>query len=256
MVEVINLSYSHGYREIIHPFNITLEDGSLTGFVGRSGCGKTLLLKILSGETGKYRGQIMINGRELSTYSTKERVREVWSFRGSFPGNQEEPVRSFLLAARLPYKKPLRSYSDDDLQATEKYLHQFELLSIADVPLGKLPGSSLRKALLAHAFVREPHIMVLDNPSEGLDLKDRELFMNALAGFVFNGNRLAVMASNDLNLVFQKADRVVFMNEGKVYPPVNVEQIDAEIIRHYFGTEVMLSRNIYNGRPEVHIFTA
>ncbi|HDP81435.1 MAG TPA: ATP-binding cassette domain-containing protein, partial [Spirochaetes bacterium] len=73
MVIVKNLSYGSEGRILIYPFSLSLDDGSVTGVVGKSGAGKSLMLKLLAGETGGYDGAIEINGRELSAIPARER---------------------------------------------------------------------------------------------------------------------------------------------------------------------------------------
>ena len=66
--------------------------------------------------------------------------------------------------------------------------------------------------------------------------------------------QLELFASGDLSFAAQTADRILVMEDGAVVEDIAPESLDADIIRRYFKTEVLVSRNIYNGRPEVHFF--
>ena len=254
MVIVKNLSYGSEGRILIYPFSLSLDDGSVTGVVGKSGAGKSLMLKLLAGETGGYDGAIEINGRELSAIPARERHKLLSYSRGDLPENGDEPVEDFLLSARIAHKKFLRPYGGADLQLTRDYMKIFELSAVRDRPLNTLTGSALARALMAHAFIVDPAVLLLDGVPSEMDPRDRRLLAGALSRFTLNGDRSVVLASNDLNLVFQTADSVLFVGDGKVSAPIEPGAIDAETIRRYFDEDALISRNIYNGRPQVHFF--
>lgn len=109
-------------------------------------------------------------------------------------------------------------------------------------------------ARLAHVFCREAKHLVLDDPAAGLDIASMKLLQRAIARYTVEGDRIVVFTSNDLNFAAQTADRILVLDEGMLVESGTPQMIDADLVRKYFRTDVTVSRNIYNGKPEVHFF--
>ena len=124
----------------------------------------------------------------------------------------------------------------------------------ATMKIGDVPDGVLRRALLARALIRSAHAVLLDNPTGDLDIVSVRLLKKALARYVIEGSRIAVISSVDINFIADVADRVLVMDGGRIVESGPVDIIDAELIRRYFGVDVIISRNIYNGRPQIHTF--
>ena len=108
--------------------------------------------------------------------------------------------------------------------------------------------------MIAHAFIGEAYAVVLDNPTNDLDIASVRMLRKALSRYVMNGNRIAICCSNDLNFISQTADRILVMDAGRVVETGPPDMLDAELIKKYFGIDVIISKNIYNGKPEIHLF--
>nr|HPI89688.1 ABC transporter ATP-binding protein [Spirochaetota bacterium] len=109
-------------------------------------------------------------------------------------------------------------------------------------------------ALLAHAFTREAGITLLDEPTQFLDLKSLALLHRTLAKKSSEGGGTIFICSNDINFILQCADRIIILYQGAVAEEGNVSIVTDDLIQKYFGIRVILSKNIYNGKPVVHYF--
>jgi len=108
--------------------------------------------------------------------------------------------------------------------------------------------------MLAHTFISEAHAIALDNPTNDLDIASARRLKRAVGRYVMNGDHIVVISSNDLNFIAQAADRVIILDGGRVVGNGPVSILDQETVKRHFGTEVLISRNVYNGRPEFHLF--
>ncbi|MCP4133947.1 MAG: ABC transporter ATP-binding protein [bacterium] len=254
MIEINNMSFSYNKNEILRNISLSVENGEIVGIIGSPGSGKTILLRILAGYIKGYTGEIVYNSTPLNSFSKKKLHQDISHLDNEMPENLEDSVRNFLLLSRMPYKRMLNPFSEYDIQVTEEYIKQFGLESIEEAALNMLPESSLAMTRLAHAFIREANLLFLDNPTTGLGIPMYGRLKKILSKYVLNGERTIICCSNDINFISQTADRILILHEGSIAEQGSPDIIDADLIKKYFKTEVLISRNIYNGKPEIHFF--
>jgi iron complex transport system ATP-binding protein len=253
MIEVKHCSLSMGGATVLDDVSLTINDGETVGLVGRSGSGKTALLKTLAGRMPKYGGSITVNGAPLPLL--KADLERTLAYCGpALPGNPDETLGEFLIQGRMPYKKAFRPFTDYDRQATDEFADILDLSRLGAMKIGYVPDGTFRRALLARSLIRGAHAVLMDNPTSDLDLAAVRMLKKALARYVIEGNRIAVIGSGDLNFIADVADRVVVMDGGRIAESGPVEILNADLIKRYFGVDVIISRNIYNGRPQIHAF--
>ncbi len=253
MIELQNVSCDLGRRRVLDGIDLVCNTGEIIGLVGASGSGKSVLLKLIAGKISHFEGDVRINDRPYASYGEKE-FHRVTSYLDERPENLDEAVADFLLLSRIPYKRFLNPFTDYDLQAVEQAMAVFDLEPLRDEPLAALSGDQFSRVLLAFAFARGSRVMLLDNPTKELDVRSTVLLQKAIARYVLNGDTIVIIASNDLNFIAQTADRVIVLDEGRVALAGTHDSIDADLIKQYFGVDVFVSRNVYNGRPNVHFF--
>jgi iron complex transport system ATP-binding protein len=253
MIDISNLSLAIDGAVILDSISISINDGETVGIIGRSGSGKTVFLKSVAGLIRSYRGSVSFNKaprpREAGVIG-----KTVLYYSAAVPQNPDETLYNFLLLARVPYKKLLKPFSDYDRQIAEEFMEILGLTPFGGAKIGTLPDGLFRLAMLAHAFIGEAYALILDNPTNDLDIVSVRMLRKALLRYVINGNRIAIICSNDLNFISQTADRVLVMDAGRVAETGSVEILDADLIKKYFGIDVIISKNIYNGKPEIHLF--
>ena len=253
MIDVIHCSLSMAGIAVLDDVSLTLNDGETVGLVGRSGAGKTALLKTLAGRLPGHTGSITVNGGPLPSRRA-DLDRTVVYCGPAVPVNPEETLGEFLLQGRMPYKKTFMPFTEYDRQTTDRFADILDLARFGAMKIGYVPDGALRRALLARALIRGAHAVLMDNPTGDLDIASVRMLKKAIARYVIEGNRIAVICSGDLNFIADVADRVVVMDGGRIVEAGPVEILNANLIKRYFGVDVIISRNIYNGRPQIHTF--
>lgn len=254
MIELRDVELYLDDRPVISVPDLKCNDGEIIGLIGRPGAGKSALLRMIGGAISEYRGEILLDGKSLRAISRKERRSLVASLDRVRPENTDETLHNFLLLARIAYKKLLEPYSDYDLQVVEEYLTLFEMSAYRQEPLNHLTDCILQCALLSFTLARQAPVLLLDNPTANLDIRSQRLLHRALSRVVMGGSTIVIVASNDINFILQTADRVFFMEAGRILSEEHPTAIEVEQIEKLFHAEVFLTRNIYNGRPSVHFF--
>ncbi len=253
MIELKNVSCDLGGRRVLDGIDLVFNSGEIVGLAGGSGSGKSALMKLIAGKLSRSGGEVRIDDMPPGSRGKKEFHRVVY-YLDEKPENLDETVGDFLLLSRIPYKRFLNPFTDYDLQTVEQAMALFELEPHREEPLAVLSEDQFDRVLLAFAFARGARVMLLDNPTRGLDIRSTVLLQKAISRYVLNGDTIVVIASSDLNFIAQTADRVIVLDEGRVALAGTHEIIDADLIKQYFGVDVFVSRNVYNGRPNVHFF--
>lgn len=253
MIEVKNVSLVRYSREVLKAVNLSVHGGEILGVIGPGGCGKSSLLNIISGTLKSFDGEVLIGNRPIHSYSRREKSQKISAI-PKFPENSDISVSEFILLSRSPLKKALNPFTDYDLQISEECMAGFELTQCGGKLLKYLSRTHLKAALLAFCFARNADVLLLDDPTDGLDLHRLVLLQKMLLRYVVDGNRTAVIAGNDINFIAQTADKIAIMHEGAIKALGGYEIIEPELIKQYFGADVFISKNVYNGRPNVHFF--
>lgn len=253
MVEVNHLTYPLN-SPFLKNISFTLSPGEITGLIGKSGSGKSTILELLSGTHSSFSGEISVNNISLKNMHRKDLIRLVSFNTLMEPLNTDESVNSYLQLARMPFKKILTPLSAVDIQIIEKYIEAFELTDHRDVPLKILPGGTQKMAKIACQFCRDSSLLLMDEPSCNLAPHQIKTLIRQMTRYVSDGLKNIVIASNNISFLAQVCDSLVILQEGQLADIISTDKITAPLLTHYLGTEIFVSRNIYNGRPEVHIF--
>ncbi|MBN2403782.1 MAG: ABC transporter ATP-binding protein [Spirochaetes bacterium] len=253
MIKIDILSYKKNNIEILKNINAVFNKSEIIGIIGKSGSGKTSLLKAIAGIFKDYEGDILLNNNSVKLLSNKNKRNHIaFSFSNNSYDIIDDTVSDYLMQSRKLFKKFLSPFTDFDHQITEDYLKLFKLNEYRDKKVLTLSDGIFKKVILAFPFIKNAEVLLLDNPTGNLDLESISLVQKAVLKYSINGDKLVIIASNDLNFLLQTADRIVIMEKGTIDSEINPEMIDAQKIYKHFNTEVLISRNIYNGKPDIH----
>ncbi|MGL4368123.1 MAG: ATP-binding cassette domain-containing protein [Spirochaetota bacterium] len=248
MLEIRELSYERSGTPVLDKISLRAAPGDIIAVLGKSGSGKSALLSAVAGKL-PVQGDILFNG------SPAGKGRSSCGSILLFPGKDElsdgVSVCEAVLSGRAPHKKKIEPYSPFDIQTAEEKIREFALDAVRDTELASLPDALFKMTLLAHYAAYDAELFLLDNPEEALDISLRRNISRALRKYVFSGERTVIFASNDLTFAAQCADRFVIMEQGKISAEGGYDILTEDLIRKVYGCESIVSKNIYNGRPEI-----
>ncbi len=241
-------------KGILKDVSFSAEQGEIIGIIGPGGSGKTSLLEIIAGKKKQDHGRVIIGKLPVESYTQKELTAKVFLFDRSQSVNTEDTVENFIMLSRAGYKKLFMPFNDYDNQITQEYLRKFGLYEKRHQRLKDLSQNDLQAAFHAHVFSSEADIILFDNPTGYLDLKKTTIFEKSIARYALSGEKTVIIATNDINHVTRTADRIIVLKDGIIAMQGQPDMITQEMIKEYFGVDVFISRNIYNSRPELHLF--
>ena len=220
-----------GYRgEVILPsVNLLIEEGDFLGIVGPNGAGKTTLLRAIAGVLKPMRGQVVLYKPSLSIGYVPQRslLDEVY------------PLTALEITLMGLYRKVgvLRRVKGYEEKAREA-LRIVGLEGMAKKLYRELSGGQKQKVLLARALVSEPEVLLLDEPITDLDVASQKAMMDFLSNLNKEKGITILLVSHLLDVVAERADKIVMLGDGKVVSGKREEMLSPERLKEFFGLPI------------------
>ena len=237
-VEHLSFSYPCG-RKILEDISFSAGTGECLAVLGNNGAGKSTLLKCFSRILRPQAGRVLVDGRDILTLPLEELARTSALMAQSAP-LPRLTVYDTLLLGRKPHMK--WGVSQRDRAVVADTLRQLELEPFAMRYPDQLSGGEQQKILLARALVQEPKLLLLDEPTSSLDLKNQYEVLDLVRRFCRERSITAVLVIHDLNLALRFCDRFLFLHGGRVLACGGVEVVTPEHIRAVYGMDAAVER--------------
>lgn len=216
MISIKNISKTFGKQEVLKSISIELNKGECVALIGPNGSGKTTLIKLILGLIYPTQGSITVNG-ELMGKDVSYR-----SIIGYMPQMSRLP-ENMTVAQVFALIKRLRS----DVQTTDNSVYKmFDIDGMKGKALGKLSGGMRQKVSAALAFMFNPEILILDEPTAALDPVSNENLKDKIKQEVAAG-KIVLITSHNLSDLDGIVRRVVYLMEGEVYFDKSIEELQA-----------------------------
>ncbi len=241
MLEILNLSCSYdGFRNIAHDINFSLKGGEIISITGPNGSGKSTLLRAICGIIPFCHGEIFVDGISTSKMKKIEISQKIalLSQLGTSFDYADFSVFDTVMLGRFSHRKSFGIYAKEDKEITERALKITDTFDLRDLSITKLSGGQLKRVMLARTFAQDPKIILLDEPSNHLDLKHQLSLLEILKNWV-NEERSVISVFHDLNLAANISDRILLMNNGEIIldcPPK--EFCSSEILSKTYGFNI------------------
>lgn len=208
MLEIRNLTKIYGDFTALDEVNITLDKG-IYGLLGPNGAGKSTLMNLITDNLKRSGGGILYNGEDILTLGSAFRKRV--GYTPQLQGMYED----FSARAFLHYIGRLKGMNRKDCKAqTEEFLTIVGLNKKAHKRLGSFSGGMRQRVLLAAAMLDNPEILILDEPTAGLDVGERIRLCNYIASL--GKDRTVILATHIVSDIEAIADTVLLLAQGKI----------------------------------------
>ena len=218
--------------------SLEIQRGSFAGLLGPNGCGKTTLLKILSGVLRPHSGRVMLEGSPLATMSRRQVAQRI-----AIVPQETHPAFDYtslemVLMGRHPHLRGFTLEGPADLAIAEESLAATGTAHLARRPYMTLSGGEKQRVIIASALTQATDLLLLDEPTASLDLG----YQLEIAALLRSLNRARgvtlVLATHDLNLAASLCDRLVLLRNGRVLSegPTS-EVLTARTVRELYGVD-------------------
>jgi iron complex transport system ATP-binding protein len=241
MLEVRGLKVSYGERLVIDGLDLTVASGEVVGLVGPNGCGKTTLLRAVTGLAPTLAGEMLIGGSPASELSARQLARTV----AVVPQTATLPVgytaAEVVLMGRTAHLGFFEQEGPDDYRRAREALGRVGALALLDRPVDELSGGERQNVLLARALAQAPRLLLLDEPTANLDI-GYQACVAALMRELARDDGIAVLATvHDLTLASLYCDRIALMANGRVLVDGAPSEVLTQAnIRAAYGSDVVV----------------
>lgn len=239
ILSVDGIRFSYNGHPVLRGASFDLPRGRTVGLLGVNGAGKSTLLKCLNRILKPRRGVVMLDGRDIRRMSGDDIARCI----GYVP-QSHNPARLSVFDAVLVGRRPHMRWQAGgrDLEVVERVLKSMRLEHLAMRPVAGLSGGEAQKVVIARALAQEPEVLLLDEPTSSLDLRNQLEVMELIADAVRDLNLAAVVSIHDVNLAFRHLDHVLMLKRGRIHVSAEPEDITTAMMEDVYGVRVALGR--------------
>jgi iron complex transport system ATP-binding protein len=242
-IECNGVGFAYNGELILDGVDLRVESGEWVAVIGPNGSGKTTLLRIVAGMAPRV-GRVVVDGRPVGELNRRQRAQRIAVVPQTPVMPPAMPLFDYVLLGRTPYISYWGSESAVDVETTRAILVTVDLDHLEDRPIGSLSGGERQRAVLARALAQDTSVLLLDEPTTGLDLGHQQRVLDHVDALRRNHGLTVLSALHDLTLAAQYPDRVVLLDGGKVAAvgaPADVLTPD-RLARHY-GANVAVLRD-------------
>jgi iron complex transport system ATP-binding protein len=215
LCEASGVSFGYGARTIFEEVALAIRPGELVALCGPNGAGKSTLLRLLLGLHAPARGEVRLGGAPVAALSRREIARRAALLPQDAPEDLPLTVREAVALGRLPHLERFQPEGTADAAAVARALAATDTEALAERPVAELSGGERPRVHLARALAQEAPLLLLDEPTAGLDLAHQLEVLDLLRTTVDAG-RGALVALHDLSLAARRCDRMILLAGGRI----------------------------------------
>lgn len=214
MIEIKNLTKKFDGKVVLDNISATFQKGVVNMIIGRSGSGKTILMKCLVGLISPTSGEIWYDRRNLTGMKPREVRRLRRDIGMLFQGAALFDSRTVLENVMFPLEMFSRKNKRERRKRAEFCLERVDLLEAANLYPSEISGGMKKRAAIARAIALNPEYLFCDEPNSGLDPKTAQMIDELIYDITTDFGITTVVVSHDMNSVMNIGDKVIFINEG------------------------------------------
>jgi zinc/manganese transport system ATP-binding protein len=224
-------SVSLSGRPVLRDIDFALAGGEFCGLIGANGSGKTTLLRTILGLVKPHSGSV-------STRGTLAYVPQEVSLDPFMPLRARDLVALGLDGHRLGIPLPSRARRG----RVDAMLHAVEAADFADQRIGSLSGGQQQRVLIAHALIRQPSVLLLDEPLANLDMRSTAGVVALLRRLSRERRTAVLLSAHDVNPLLPAMDRIVYLANGRAAAGATEDVIRTDVLSRLYGTHIDVVR--------------
>ncbi len=216
IIELQNVSFSYTSEEVVKDVSLQIHKGDYLGIIGPNGGGKSTLLKLMLGILKPKKGSVQIFGTDIEKFKEWYKigyVQQRTSIEMNFPITVEEVVAMGRYGKRGLFHFP----TNEDKEKTLQALKQVDMLPFANRRISDLSGGQQQRVFIARALAAEPEVIVLDEPTVGVDIKSQQQFYGLLKKLNKELSITLVLATHDINVIIDQSTELACVDQTLVY---------------------------------------
>lgn len=216
IIEVKDLDFFYGNNLIFSNVNFNIKNGDFVSLIGSNGSGKSTLLNLLLAEKSPHKGEIKLFNEDIKHFKNWSKIGYVpqlgFGLNKDFPASCEEIVRTNLFSNIGLFKFPKRVHKDKVMAA----LDLVNMKHYSKQLFGELSGGQIQRVMIARVLVNDPEVMILDEPTTGIDAETVELLYELLYTLNREKEITIIMVTHDVSSIINYTNRTLCLEEGSL----------------------------------------
>lgn len=247
MINVQNLSFSYCKAyQILENIEFNAQEGQCVAILGNNGAGKSTMIKCLNRILTPQNGTVIVDERDVGSLK-RQAIAQEMAYVSQQNESSQFTVYDAVLLGRKPYIKI--NPTEEDHRITRDIIERMGLSDFSLRYIDELSGGELQKVMLARALAQQPKVLMLDEPTSNLDLKNQYEVMGIIRDIAVEDKICVIIVIHDLNLALRYCDRYLFIKNCHVYSLGGAETVNCDAIREVYGMDVTIE-NVH-GFPTV-----
>lgn len=243
------VSIGYGDKLIVNQLDVEIPDGKITSIIGPNGCGKSTLLKALSRLIGCKEGQILLDGKDIHTQSTKEIAKKIAILPQSPEVADGLTVGELVSYGRFPHQKGFGRLTEEDKKEIDWALNVTGTYEFRYRAINDLSGGQRQRVWIAMALAQKTDIIFLDEPTTYLDISHQLEILELVQSLNENHGATIIMVLHDINQAIRFSDHLIAMKAGDIIAQGETEAVlTKDILERVFNIDAELSKDPRTGR--------
>jgi iron complex transport system ATP-binding protein len=250
-LSIRGLHAGYGDRPVLMDVDLDVQAGELVALIGPNGCGKTTLLRAVSGVISST-GAMSISGADARAMDGRTRARNIATIAQA--GTLPERFTAFecVLMGRTPHLGIFQSERAHDVEVVRQAMERTACWSLRRRIVDELSGGERQRVLIARALAQEPEVLLLDEPTSHLDLRHQVESFSLVASLCRGQGLSALAVVHDITLAATFAERVVVMSAGRIVADgLPAAVLRPRLLSNVYGIAVRVLSHPVTGRPIV-----
>ena len=238
IIKVEKLNFQYLGEQVLHNLSFSVEAGDYLGIIGPNGGGKTTLVKILLGLLKPTSGNVSIFNQSLETFNDFNRLGYVPQRISHTDSGFPATVNEIVFSGRTADKRPFYRITAEDKKVVEEVMKVTEINSYRHRLIGNLSGGERQRVFIARALASDPEILILDEPTVGVDAMAQKQFYAFLKLLNKTRNITILFITHDLEMIAKEATKVLCLNHNLVCYGDPAKALDDKVLHDMYQADM------------------
>ena len=251
-IEVKNLNFSYGNRQVLHDISFTASSGEFLSILGPNGVGKSTLFRCVLGLLSGYTGTVSVDGTDVRSFSVREMAKHIAYIPQSSHPIFNYSVSDIVLMGRTSGLSTFRSPKKQDVELSQWAMEKVGISHLALRCFHRLSGGEQQLVLIARALVQKAPVLMLDEPTANLDFGNQLRVLEQARSLAREGYTV-IQTTHHPEQSYLFSDRILTIQNGRVLKEGTPEEVlTEETIRALYGVEVEVV-SLYHDKARICI---
>ncbi|MBR5395896.1 MAG: ABC transporter ATP-binding protein [Bacteroidaceae bacterium] len=237
MIELLHLTVGYGEKAVLSDINQSLREGQMVCLLGANGVGKSTILRTLAGFLSPLSGKVLLEGRDLLSFSLSERskaVSVVLTERVEVPYMK---VADLVGMGRSPYTGFFGTLSKEDRTIVGEAIELVGISHLTQRTIDTLSDGERQKTLLAKALAQQTPVILLDEPTVFLDFHAKVSTLRLMLKLAHETNKIIFLSTHDVEMAIQLSDALWIVQDGKIQAGTTASLTESGTLQSFLQAE-------------------